>query len=351
MLSLLTRRRPAFTLIELLVVIAIIAILIGLLLPAVQKVREAASRMSCSNNLKQLGVALHNYENAYGYLPPYGFDFNYNPRPANPYGDQRQGHGALGLILPFIEQQNLINIVHPEASVIDPINLPPNWGTAIGGTTKIKTFQCPSTPAHVIDYGPYFHSLGLPDLGPMNLGGTDYAVVRGLNSNFCAACAPASPSGNVGALGVKGTMTTGGLTDGRVKILDITDGTSNTILLGEDASRHQVYARRTAFTPNAPCTSTFGSGGVLICGWTLNSAWGDYNTYIEVRGFSNDGTVRDGGCCVVNCNNVSQFYSFHTAGTNTLRADGSVHFVSEGIAPGVLAALVTRAGGEVINES
>ena len=116
--------RRGFTLIELLVVIAIIAVLIALLLPAVQAAREAARRSQCTNNLKQITLALHNYENTNGKLPPLGFDFATNPRPANPYGNQRQGFTSIVLIAPFIEQGNLANLVNQTISILDPLNLP-----------------------------------------------------------------------------------------------------------------------------------------------------------------------------------------------------------------------------------
>jgi prepilin-type N-terminal cleavage/methylation domain-containing protein/prepilin-type processing-associated H-X9-DG protein len=344
----LSQRCRGFTLIELLVVIAIIAVLMGLLLPAVQKAREAAARSQCSNNLKQIGLAVHNYASAYdSALPPWAFDFN--PAPAgNPYGPQTQGHCGLSAILPYIEQDNVYRIGRPDRSVIDPLNLPPPIGTTTSGLAQIKTYLCPSTPARVIDYAPYFsqpppNGFGRP-LPPILLGGTDYAIVRGLHSNFTRSCAPASPADNgsmgVGVMGNKATMTSGGL-QGTTRILDVKDGTANTIMVAEDGGRHQVYAKGVAITPNGP-------GQV---GWTLNAAWADYNTYIEVRGFDNTGTVRDGGCCVVNCNNVNQFYGFHTGGANAVRADGSVRFVSDAIAPGVLAAMVTRAGGEVFSDN
>jgi prepilin-type N-terminal cleavage/methylation domain-containing protein/prepilin-type processing-associated H-X9-DG protein len=343
MLHILPKRRPGFTLIELLVVIAIIAVLIGLLLPAVQKVREAAARMSCSNNLKQLGIALHNYHDTHNAMPPWGFDFTYNPRPANPLGNQRQGHSAQSFLLPYIEQENVARIGRPDASVIDPVNWPPPYGTNISGTAAVKTFACPSAPAQSIDYAPYFVQQGVPNRGAFVIAKTDYAVIQGLHGNFRSACVPtlANPSDELGALGVKGQMSPEGMTRGKAKIADMTDGTSNTIVLAEDAGRHQMYARGKPVTPNAP-------GQV---GWLLNAAWSDYNTRILVRGYSGDGQVRDGGCCVVNCNNANQIYAFHSGGSNVVRGDGSVQFLRESIAPGVLSALITRSGGEVVTDN
>jgi prepilin-type N-terminal cleavage/methylation domain-containing protein len=340
-------QRRAFTLIELLVVIAIIGILIALLLPAVQKIREAAARMSCSNNLHQIGLALHNYHDANGSFPAYGFDFPSEPHPGNPYSvppyttpgnPQRMGHSTLGLLLPYIEQGNIYNLVHIEWSVVDPANLPPPLGVSTGGQTNIKVYQCPSAPTRTSDYGPYFAQV--PAFasklkgGPLPLAVTDYSVVRGVRNVFANTngCAPGSvtTTEDTGALGVKNSKPT---------VVSITDGSSNTILVVESAGKQDVYARGKVILSGVPA---------LQAG-NLNASWADYNTTTKVYGSSADGTKLAGGCCVVNCTNLAgEIYAFHTGGANALRGDGSVFFMRDSIPPAVLAALISAKGGEVI---
>ncbi len=325
----LPRRRDAFTLIELLVVIAIIAILIGLLVPAVQKVRAAAARMSCSNNLKQVALAMHNYHDTYSYFPSYGFDFN--PAPSgNPYGKVTQGHSALSLILPYIEQGNLATITRVDRSVIDPLNLPPPIGTSTAGQATIKIYLCPSTPSHPCDYGPYFSSQGFPAGLSVPLGATDYAPMQGVYPQFLSNCS----SGYAGA-NPAGVFATKGVNNGpATRLTDITDGTSNTLLIVEDAGRQTNYILGKP-VPNS---------------YLLNAAWADYNTKVAIAGYSGNGVTRYGGCCVINCNNDNEIYAFHTGGSNAARADGSVVFLTTGIAPGVLGALATMMGGEVVGD-
>ena len=351
MRHILSKRRRAFTLIELLVVIAIIAILIALLLPAVQKVREAAARIQCTNNLKQMGLALHNYANTYGYFPPWSSDFQVAPA-GDPVPGQTQGWTPFVYILPFMEQQNLTNAINTNLSVIDPRNWPPNWGNNVAAGVSIAGYLCPSAPSRIIDYGPYFVSQGLPNKGVFTIAATDYAAIRGIHSHFQKACAPGSPvpatdshtkgtSDNGGAMGKAALILPGGTMQNTVRFADITDGTSTTLMIGEDAGRHQVYAMGKPIMPNGPGQA----------GWTLNAAAADYNTYIQIHGFDATGTMIDQGCNAINANNVNELYSFHPGGVNTLRCDGSVQFLTNSVAPGVLGALATRSGGEAFNDS
>lgn len=295
-------RRYGFTLIELLVVIAIIAILIGLLLPAVQKVREAAARATCMNNLKQIGLAIHNYEFSMGHLPPCG---QTTPAP--------QGHSIFTFILPYMEQNALAQQIRLDLPVVHPINL--NQGKAV-----IKSYLCPSAPeGPTCDYSVY---LALPP-GSLIVGRHDYGVITGISNNLAVNfCAPGTPSGDTGALTY----------DSRRRFTDIADGTSNTIFIAEDAGRIALYRK------GRKINNTGASGG----------AWADYNSEYWVHGFDNTGTMINGGGCVINCTNDNEVYSFHPGGANILLGDGSVVFMRDSTTPALLAALTSYAGGESV---
>ncbi len=369
-------KRFGFTLVELLVVIAIIGVLIALLLPAVQAARESARRTQCTNNLKQIGLGVLNFESTYKAIPPWAFDFDPNqPAPAgNPLGQQRQGHAPLTMLLAYMEQGAMADTFRVDLSVVDPRHWPSNYSVPLGGgagVTQINvgTFLCPSSPPRIIDYQPYFTQQGVPNLGPFPLGATDYAAIRGASGTFNTQCTgsrmPSLPeqSGVMGVLGALGPSTSekaimtnnGGVWEwkkpGLMKLSEVLDGTAYTFMFGESAGRHQVYVRGgKAYIPNGPGQP----------GWSLNAAYADYNSAINVKGYSNDGITRDAGCCAINCCNTrpntptggdassNQLYSFHSSGVNVVRADGSVQFVNQSIATAILGAMITRKGGESV---
>jgi prepilin-type N-terminal cleavage/methylation domain-containing protein/prepilin-type processing-associated H-X9-DG protein len=284
--------RRAFTLIELLVVIAIIAILIGLLLPAVQKVREAAARMKCTTNMKQLVIGLHSYHDVNGGFPP-------------GKQDKPKTHTWTPYVLPYIEQGNLFK----------RYNLNKNWNVSpndVNNTgviqTKIATFLCPSAP----DSG--------GRLGTNHREVIDYSPVNQLNRSNPALVNPPKSDGTfIGILGHNVQR----------KMTDVLDGTSNTILLAEDAGRVHLFVM-----------------GKQLTGSTTG-AWGNPGTEIVINGF-NPSTMSSPGPCALNCTNNNEVYSFHTSGANVVFADGSVRFARSSININLLVALVTRAGGEVV---
>jgi prepilin-type N-terminal cleavage/methylation domain-containing protein len=323
-------KKHGFTLVELLVVIAIIGVLVSLLLPAVQAAREAARRMSCSNNMKQLGLAFHNFESTYKYVPAWAMDFP-SPGPSgNPYGSplNLQGHSAFTYLAPFIEQQNLANLTDTNRVVIDPVNLPPPLGTNVGAGVKIPIFQCPSAgDDHPSDYAPYFASIGLPvsPTTPIFLARTDYGVTRGVHSSLqtCTGGTTPADSQDRGMLGTNDRTNRN-----KLPFAVVTDGLSNTICFSEIAGRQNNFYKRKLIP-----SSWTGSPQ-----YNLNSAIADYNTARQIRGYSGTNPANPGelGCQSINIFNQNGLYSFHPGGVN----------ISQTLAPGVLAALITRDGAE-----
>jgi prepilin-type N-terminal cleavage/methylation domain-containing protein/prepilin-type processing-associated H-X9-DG protein len=325
--------RPGFTLIELLVVIAIIAVLIGLLLPAVQKVREAAARMQCSNNLKQIGLGLHNYESSKGEFPP-----AYSVVAASPIV---VSWGVY--VLPYMEQDNLYRGYNLAATIGNAQNT-----TVV--STHLKMMQCPSAPNpnRLYSDGPVPGAAFLASWGSATLSWTasasDYTVTTGIREATLNACVGGGGQRD-GALNVPVRNQFADPFNG-TKILQISDGTSNTILIGELAGRPDIYRvgrRFAAYTPpNPPNAPTAFQGA----GW--GDALNGENWFI---GSQFDGVVPStGGTCVVNCTNArgTGLYAFHTGGANILLADGSVRFIAASINHCTFAFLVTKGKGEVI---
>jgi prepilin-type N-terminal cleavage/methylation domain-containing protein/prepilin-type processing-associated H-X9-DG protein len=316
-------RRVGFTLIELLVVIAIIAVLIGLLLPAVQKIREVAARTQCTNNLKQIGLAAHAFENANGHLP------RASHFPA--YGDPAPGSG-LTRLLPYLEQENLFRLYDWTQPNTAAVNQPVI-------TTRVKAYECPSAPV-VEQVGLY---LGQPAYE--NLTGRaaqrDYVAVWS-GSGASPVGPPTDPYG-VGALAQVSSWLVAGVPNGQLnpRFSLVTDGTSNTLMFTEQAgaTQHWVKGKKVAdvnpFNPSA------------------NAGWGLY-PLARPSTYSADGlTEIDAGYgpCTINCNNQVQrgMYAFHPGGANTVMVDGSVRFLRESLPGPVLFALGSRAGGEVLS--
>lgn len=288
-------RSGGFTLIELLVVIAVIAVLIALLLPAVQQAREAARRTQCRNNLKQIGLAIHNYHDTHSVFP----------------STEVGGTGTLArasafvAILPNLEQTSTYTLYNPSLGNSDPVNMP-------AVQQVIPTYLCPSAPLR--------RPVPISNCDANNRAPGTYAVSTGSGD----------PWGTLAA----GNPHNGAIVSpasGRTSLRDITDGTSNTLLAGEAAWNLPDYL----FT-SGPCS------GQVRWGFTYwSSPYPLATAFTTMAPFN----PKQGGPAV-----LSRFRSEHPGGAQFALVDGSVRFISENVSQLVLDAAGTRAGGEVIGE-
>jgi prepilin-type N-terminal cleavage/methylation domain-containing protein len=341
-----TPRKRGFTLIELLVVIAIIAVLIALLLPAVQQAREAARRTQCKNNMKQMGLALFNYESSHGVFPPARIDLTGPPGPAI------YQTSWTTLCLPYFDQTNVYNLYNFNLTWTDPANVPAT-------STKLSVFVCPSAPSSRVTPAATVLNAGQP-WPAAGYGFSDYGSMNAVRpAFFLSNNLPVPPMGSVTNTANPPSKSKyewdGGLKkNAATRLSDLVDGSSNTLMIVEDAARPQLY--RAGLPASVAGVSTVKDG------W----GWADIQGGYSLDGSTIDGsltgkadcTVPSGPCSLttavapypLNRTNDSEMYAFHVGGGHILLCDGSVKFMSENISAQVLGALATRSGGEVVGE-
>jgi len=304
--------RPAFTLVELLVVIAIIGVLVALLLPAVQAAREAARRMSCSNNVRQFGLAFQNFHDAYNTLPPgivRGISAANYPNAIHAKFNipNNVDHGWSAFLLPYHEQGNLRDKYRMDVSWNATENEPVI-------TTHLKLHMCPSAPeAKRVD----------PSSGHKNAAAGDYNAITAVEGALINTGLVDNTPGEQ----AYGVMRTNQLH----RFAEITDGLSNTFWIAEDGGRPKNY--NTSF-------------GIVSSMTSYDSGWANPDAGFTLHGYKPDcssGVDK----CAINCCNKDEIFAFHPGGANVMFGDGSVRLLAKGMDIRLVARMVTKSGGEV----
>lgn len=336
------RKRRAFTLIELLVVIAIIAILVSLLLPAVQQAREAARRTQCKNNLKQLGLACMNYESSFSRLPAAVYLVGVRGGTINNIGegayDRPTGtesgnvHMWAEMLLPFLDQQPLFDTIN--------FSVPMGFGTISGGPVSIpgvqsytvgQNFQiisnsvipaliCPSTPRSSNT------TVYLNDWWVSSISGSQFYNAGGVSDYM----APDIGGGlHMGPSSDTMIDADQGANEG-LRLAKVLDGLSNTILLVETGDRANQWAMGRLIGPSWQSGQSDSNGNPALGG----CAWNDWQMGVNIVRAIAPGSVfgsRSNGQCTVNCNNQWNVYGFHQGGAQVVLGDGTVRFISQNI--------------------